>query len=262
MNMKPSLNSRWMWLPPAVLVLLFAMVYFAELNLPLFRGGNSLSLYTGEWFWSNITLFGDTMVVFALLLPFVGRRPELIWSMLVSACIVTMMVHLGKYFIDSPRPAAVLQHETLQLIGYVARSSSFPSGHTAAAFVLTACMALYPLPATLKWTALVVAVLVGLSRMVVGIHWPLDVLAGALTGWLGAGAGCYLASHWRVGLRPAAQIVQAVLLVILALLTMFSHDGGYVQGRLLLILLPALMLWLAVPGLKYLFSQAGTKTEQ
>lgn len=257
-----SLNSRWLWLTPTVLLLLLGAIYFADLNLGLFRTGNSFSLYTGERFWSNITLFGDTLVVFVLLLPFVGRRPELIWSMLLSACIVTLLVHLGKYYIDSPRPAAVLKYETLHLIGYVARSSSFPSGHTAAAFTITACIALLPLARGLKLAALIVATLVGVSRVVVGIHWPLDVLAGAFVGWLGAGLGCFLAIHLRVGVGLLAQRVQAVLLVVLALLTMFVHDGGYDQGRLLLILLPALMLWLAVPGLKRLFLPVSTTTER
>lgn len=63
--------------------------------------------------------------------------------------------------------------------------NSFPSGHTCAAFAATCGWRPY-----LKkgWgnTALICAVLMGLSRLYVGVHFPTDVLAGALVGMLSA----------------------------------------------------------------------------
>lgn len=62
--------------------------------------------------------------------------------------------------------------------------NSFPSGHTCAAFA--AAMVLWrALPET--WTGtkvliMVMAVLMGLSRLYVGVHYPSDVLAGAIIG--------------------------------------------------------------------------------
>jgi undecaprenyl-diphosphatase len=60
---------------------------------------------------------------------------------------------------------------------------AMPSGHTARAFAMTALIAL--------WTRsrggvalLVVATLIGLSRIYLGLHWPSDVLVGALVGIL------------------------------------------------------------------------------
>jgi membrane-associated phospholipid phosphatase len=59
-------------------------------------------------------------------------------------------------------------------------SHSFPSGHTAAAFAFATGAG-----RALPWTAAplsVLATLVGYSRIHTGVHYPLDVIAGALCG--------------------------------------------------------------------------------
>jgi len=57
---------------------------------------------------------------------------------------------------------------------------SFPSGHTAVAFGVTAAMATVSLPLALLEAALASAI--GFSRVYLGAHYPLDVAAGALLG--------------------------------------------------------------------------------
>jgi len=60
---------------------------------------------------------------------------------------------------------------------------SFPSGHTCAAFAATCAWRPY---LSKRWgnIALVCAALMGFSRLYVGVHFPTDVLAGALVGCL------------------------------------------------------------------------------
>jgi len=66
---------------------------------------------------------------------------------------------------------------------------AFPSGHTAAAFATAA--ALWPAGKRAFWPALIFAVLMGVSRLYLMMHYPTDVLAGALMGAL-----CGVAAIW------------------------------------------------------------------
>ena len=69
---------------------------------------------------------------------------------------------------------------------------SFPSGHTSAAF--GAATAIFrALPRDRRkwgWAVLALAILMGLSRLYVGVHYPSDVLAGALVGAFCGWGGC------------------------------------------------------------------------
>jgi len=58
---------------------------------------------------------------------------------------------------------------------------SFPSGHTGSSFA-SACVLYRHLPKRAGILALALAVLIGLSRLYVGVHYPSDVLVGMLTG--------------------------------------------------------------------------------
>ena len=76
------------------------------------------------------------------------------------------------------------------------RGKSFPSSHAANCFALATVISVFY--RRRGWIAFVPAVLVALSRMYVGVHWPSDVLAGCLIGILcGLGSVFLLKTVWK-----------------------------------------------------------------
>lgn len=95
----------------------------------------------------------------------------------VGATIVETYV-LKKFF-NRPRP--FITHSDLMPIS-LETDASFPSGHTSAAFSLATSLSLnYP-----KWYVIAPSFLwasaTGYSRLYLGVHYPTDVLAGAVLG--------------------------------------------------------------------------------
>lgn len=95
---------------------------------------------------------------------------------------------LLKHLIKRPRPADAL--ESLSAFIQPADRFSFPSGHTAAAFVMATLLCVFYPP--VMALALGLAVMVGLSRVLLGVHYPSDILAGATLGFSCAMIGLWL----------------------------------------------------------------------
>lgn len=64
--------------------------------------------------------------------------------------------------------------------------NSFPSGHTTCAFAFAGAVWRTAPERWMRWVALAAAVLMGFSRLYVGVHYPSDVLAGVLVGLFAA----------------------------------------------------------------------------
>jgi membrane-associated phospholipid phosphatase len=177
--------------------------------------------------WANLTILGDTTVAMALCLVLARRRPDLLWAAVPVALLATGWVHIYKPLFDVTRPPGILSPETFHVIGPAHHYHSFPSGHATTTFAL-AGMCVFGLrlgAASILPVAL--AVLVAISRCVVGVHWPLDILCGACGGWLAAAVGINIAARLPFGLQPAVQWVLTLAFAGCALALLAGYDTGY-----------------------------------
>ena len=151
-------------------------------------------------FWESLTTLGDERMLLALLLPFSLRYPRVFWAIVVASLLAGLVSRGLKIGWPMPRPAAVLDASEITVIGARLMRHSFPSGHTASAFAF-AVVWVARLGWRRAWPVLLMACLVGLSRIAVGAHWPIDVLVGACVGSLAGWAGLALTRRFRWGLR-------------------------------------------------------------
>ena len=104
-----------------------------------------------------------------------------------------------KPLVSRARPWVVM--EGFQTLTRSSDPNSFPSGHTCAAFAFAAAIWVATPNKKIRAAALIVAVLMGLSRLYVGVHFPSDVLAGvvigSLCGLLGGLLARWLLTRWE-----------------------------------------------------------------
>lgn len=183
-NWPPRLR-RAAWL--AALLTALACLTLAVTTGPVARLDRALFLFVQHHLWvawldgvmAQLTMLGDAVVCLLLLLwaAVVVRRP-LLTEPIVALLAVAGAVGWLKHLVARLRPSQVIPN--LHLIGPHLGNLSFPSGHTTTAVALAAILGRHhPHLRPLLWT---LAAGVGLSRIYNGVHYPLDVLAGALLG--------------------------------------------------------------------------------
>ena len=135
------------------------------------------------YIWKEITFFGSSLAITSLtilLIVILTVRNEWRTALYFAVVMVgTSVIDLGlKWAIHRARPTEVFPHT-------MPSSYSFPSGHAMFSFAFYITLALIVVPrvnrsnrAVVLALAITLIVLVGASRILLGVHYPLDVIAG------------------------------------------------------------------------------------
>ncbi len=230
MRAQPSLTDIRVWLLPSACVAVFALLLVTNGNLPAFRLLNGLGALTGERFWALVTVFGDTVVAATLCLALLPWRRGLMVAVAPAALACTAWIHVLKPLVDSDRPLGMLPAQTVHVIGPAYHYHSFPSGHAATAFLVAGLLVQGWRLRTLAWLPVGAALLVAISRSAVGVHWPLDTLAGAFGGWVSAFLGLRAAAWIPSGTSALLTRLVALALAGCAVALLAGYDTRYPQA--------------------------------
>lgn len=103
------------------------------------------------------------------------------YELILGTLTLWLVVELVKILIRRKRPYSKLSD--IRIVGDRARGHSFPSGHTSQAFFLATMLYQHFNPGIIGALILyAIAVLVGITRIYVGMHYPRDVIAGSVLG--------------------------------------------------------------------------------
>lgn len=170
----------------------FRLQQINEFDIELCQACNDLSRHvTLRELFKLASRLGDGVfwytLMAALLLRYQADALQAVLHMLAVGLSCTALYKLIKHKTLRPRPFNV--YPSIVCATQPLDQFSFPSGHTlhAVAFSIIA-IAYYPF---LAWLVLPFTLLVALSRPVLGLHYPSDVLAGALIGAILATGSLY-----------------------------------------------------------------------
>ncbi|MCS3460055.1 phosphatase PAP2 family protein [Aeromonas sp. BIGb0445] len=191
-----ALQSEWLWWPYAltrmvdipglaisILALLLLTRYKLALSLPalLALSGALFAVLAGDW------------VIKSLIKHLTQEpRPYLLWLESQQLIPAIEQFYASKVEVRSEQVHAASQLLALpQWLGNHWQAEvnyAFPSGHSIAAMSLAQFFGLIWLARAPRgvWLLPLWALAIGLSRTLIGMHWPLDVLASALLGSLTA----------------------------------------------------------------------------
>lgn len=132
-----------------------------------------------------ITSLGDegyVWIAIAIILVFVKKYRKV--GLMVGASLLGSLVFnnmIVKNIVARPRPYRMI--ETLTILIPEPGEYSFPSGHTSSSFAAGVVLYLM-LPKKYGIPAMILAFLIGISRLYVGVHYPTDVFGGMVMGTL------------------------------------------------------------------------------
>lgn len=132
-------------------------------------------------FFITVTQLGSIYVLGILLIIYLTKQHyHIVLRLLMTGTLAYVVTGFAKDIWGRARPHELLTD--VVSLDYIVRGPGFPSGHMALAVALALTIGHY-LPKKYRWLIVLWIVSVGLSRMYLGVHAPLDIVGGFAIGW-------------------------------------------------------------------------------
>ncbi|MDR2221898.1 MAG: phosphatase PAP2 family protein [Flavobacteriaceae bacterium] len=153
----------------------------------------------------NLTQVGDALVFTSFISILFVYCPKLWESLITGSLFSLLFTAVLKNFFAVPRPAAMFDNHTFNIIGErLAASNSFPSGHSITVFTFITVLMFAFMPKQLKYRigfyifAILIGLLFAFTRVAVGAHYPLDVIVGCLVGYICGLLGTLISKKYEI----------------------------------------------------------------
>ena len=135
-----------------------------------------------DWMMLWFTQIGNGIFAMVIVLIMFLRVNHLFaYELTLGILTLWLVVELMKVLFHRTRPYIKLK--SIRIVGSRASGRSFPSGHTSQSFFMaTLVLHYYQVGVHVALGLYAIALLVGITRIYVGMHYPRDVLAGAILG--------------------------------------------------------------------------------
>ena len=188
------MKTRTRYFLLALATVLLSLKLFPTLDLYALKSLNKL--FFDERTFAVITDMGNAFFITAFIIPVLIIYSNLnskinavsVSILVIPSLVFGLLIQLVKNLVNAPRPAGVGEIN-INFLEPVFQSNSFPSGHTASIFIVCLIWLKVALTNTkgfqMHYFVIVLcALVVSLTRVIVGAHWLSDVLASILFAWL------------------------------------------------------------------------------
>ena len=170
--------------------------FFFDWEIRLMEWLQSVIGSEGPLFWllSNLSAFGEQLLLVAMMgFLYWGLNKEfgkylglnVLMASVWNPMIKNVALRLRPYFASDKIQLLRKMEPDADVMDVAAQGYSFPSGHSSSAVSLYGSLAAHEKKRRLLWVlAVLLPLLVGFSRVVVGAHYPTDVLCGWILGAL------------------------------------------------------------------------------
>ena len=147
----------------------------------LFRLINDAHSPLGDMFFGIVTGLGDGLIISLLCSLLILFHIRAGIASLVAFLVSGLVAQMLKRMFDMPRPPVVL--DNVHVLGHSLTSHSFPSGHaTSDGVMVLLAFLIWSRSDWRRWSVAALFFLAAIGRVYVGVHFPVDVVAGLMIG--------------------------------------------------------------------------------